>query len=115
MKPAAHPAIPPAAATPAPASGGRNGTFTGTVASTQYGPVQVQITVASSRITDVIALQLTNQGRRSVQISNRAAPILRSEVLSSQSANVASVSGASYTSDGYLTSLQSALDLAGFK
>ncbi|QWT25239.1 FMN-binding protein [Subtercola sp. PAMC28395] len=81
--------------------------------STRYGTIQVQITVNSGKITDVTALKLTDDGGRSVQISARAAPVLRSEVLSAQSANVASVSGATYTSDGYLQSVQSALDQAG--
>ena len=89
-----------------------DGTFTGSTANTQFGPVQVQVTVASGKITDVKALQLTNYGGRSVQISNYAAPILRSEVLKSQSAKVSTVSGATYTSDGYLSSLQSALNKA---
>ena len=49
-----------------------------------------------------------------MQISNRAAPVLRSEVLAAQSARVQNVSGATYTTGGYLQSLQSALDQAGF-
>jgi uncharacterized protein with FMN-binding domain len=89
-----------------------DGTFTGKTVNTQFGPVQVEVTVASGKITSVKALQLTNYGGRSVQISNYAAPILRSEVLKAQSAKVSTVSGATYTSDGYLTSLQSALDKA---
>ncbi|MGN6503293.1 MAG: FMN-binding protein, partial [Pseudolysinimonas sp.] len=59
------------------------------------------------------ALHLTDADGRSVQISNRAAPILHDEVLSAQSANVQMVGGATYTSEGYLMSLQSALDQAG--
>ncbi|OIH93697.1 FMN-binding protein [Curtobacterium sp. MCBA15_001] len=90
-----------------------SGTFTGTTAQTRYGPVQVQITVANGTITDVTALQLTNDGGRSVQISQQAAPILRQEALHAQSAKIQSVSGATYTSDGYTTSLQSAIDQAG--
>ena len=80
---------------------------------TRYGAVQVQVSVANGTITDVIALQLTDRDGRSAQISNRAAPLLRSEVLTAQSASVQIVSGATYTSEGYLTSLQSALDQAG--
>ena len=109
---AAAPAAPTAPAAPAaPAAPG--GTFTGNSVSTQYGSVQVQVVVANGKITDVKALHLTDDGGRSVQISNSAAPILRSEVLSSQSARVSTVGGATYTSDAYLTSLQSALDQAG--
>jgi uncharacterized protein with FMN-binding domain len=74
--------------------------------------MQVEIVVAGGKITDVKALQVTNRGGRSVQISNYAVPILRKEVLAAQSAKVSSVGGATYTSDGYLQSLQSALDKA---
>lgn len=90
-----------------------NGTFLGSSQSTRFGNVQVQVVVASGTITDVVAVQLTDDDGRSVQISNRAAPILRSEVLQAQSANVSNVSGATYTTDAYLASVQSALDQAG--
>jgi uncharacterized protein with FMN-binding domain len=89
-----------------------NGTYAGATEDTRYGPVQVEITVAGGKITDVKALQLTNAEQRSVEISNQAAPMLRSEVLAAQSANVATVSGATFTTDGYLSSLQSAIDKA---
>ena len=98
------------AGTGAASSGGT--TYTGSTVQTQFGPVQVEIVVAGSKITDVKALQLTDQGGRSAQISNYAAPILRQEVLAAQSAKVNSVGGATYTSDAYLSSLQSALDQA---
>lgn len=94
-------------------SSGTDGTFTGDDVNTRFGSVQVQITVSGGKITDVSALQLTDTDRRSIQISNRAAPILRSEVLQAQSARVSQVSGATYTSDAYLQSLQSAIDQAG--
>lgn len=89
------------------------GTFAGDTTQTRYGPVQVQITVANGKITDVTALQLTNSDGRSVQISQQAAPILRQEALQAQSAQIQSVSGATFTSGGYTTSLQSAIDKAG--
>jgi uncharacterized protein with FMN-binding domain len=73
----------------------------------------VKIVVVGGTITDVVPVRLTDQGSRSVQLSNYAAPILRAEVLAAQSAKVASVSGATYTTDAYLLSLQSALDQAG--
>ncbi|ANP72386.1 FMN-binding protein [Cryobacterium arcticum] len=102
------------AATAAPAApAAPSGTFTGSSTSTRFGSVQVQITVAGGAITDVAALKLTDADGRSVQISNRAAPVLRQEVLAAQSAQVSTVSGATYTSEAYLTSLQSALDQAG--
>ena len=94
------------------AAGNGSGTFAGSVSQTRYGNVQVQITVSAGKITDVTPLQLTDEGGRSVQISNEAAPLLRDEVLQAQSANVQTISGATITSDGYLSSLQSALDAA---
>jgi len=77
--------------------------------------MQVAAVISGGKITDVKVLQETNQGGRSVQISNQADPMLRSEVLQAQSANVSMIGGATYTSMGYLQSLQSALDQAGFK
>jgi uncharacterized protein with FMN-binding domain len=87
-------------------------TYAGQTVSTRYGDVQVQITVQNGKITDVAALHLTDAERRSQMISATAAPILRSEVLQAQSANVQTVSGATITSDAYLQSLQAALDAA---
>ena len=117
--PSAAPSAPPpsvgpsaTASTPATTRSGPTGTFAGSTAQTEYGPVQVAIVVKAGRITDVKALQLTNQGGRSVAISAGAAPVLRSETLRAQSAKIDTVSGATYTSDGYRTSLQSALDKA---
>ena len=103
-----------AAASTAAASSSPSGTFTGSVIHTQFGDMQVSVTIANGTINEVTPLQLTNRGGRSVAISSQAAPILRSEVLSAQSASVHNVSGATYTSNGYLRSLQSALDAAGF-
>ena len=105
----------PAAATqPAAVPAAVSATSTGTTAQTRFGPVQVSVTISNGTITEVTALQLTNHDGRSVMISNRAAPVLRSEVLQAQSASVQNVSGATYTSQGYAQSLQSALDAAGF-
>ncbi len=96
------------------ATGAADGTYTGSSVNTRFGSVQVSVTIANGAITDVTALHLTDADGRSVQISNRAAPMLRDEVIASQSANVSTVGGATYTSDAYLTSVQSALDQAGF-
>ena len=79
---------------------------------TKYGPVQVRITVAGGRITDVTAPQLPSSHGESVRINQRAAPILRQEALDAQNAEIDTVSGATYTSRGYRTSLQAALDAA---
>lgn len=94
-------------------SSAKSGTFTGSTSNTQFGPVQVKIVVASGKITNVVPVQLTNRDGRSQQISNYAAPILRQEVLKAQSAKVNTVGGATYTSDAYLSSLQSAITRAG--
>ena len=101
---------PPAAA---PASKAKNGTYTGTAADTQFGPVQVRATVSGGKLTDVTVLQVPDNGRYEAQIVSIALPILRSEALSKQSANIDIVSGATFTSQGYSQSLQSALDQAG--
>ena len=95
-------------------AGAADGTYAGTTVSTRFGDVQVQVTISGGSITDVTALQLTDHDGRSVSISNRAAPILRDEVLQAQTASVSMVSGATYTSAAYLQSLQAALDAAGF-
>jgi uncharacterized protein with FMN-binding domain len=100
--------------TPAKASGPADGTYTGSNVDTRFGSVQVQVTLSGGSISDVAAVHLTDADGRSVQISNRAAPVLRQEVLASQSANVSNVSGATYTARAYLSSVQSALDQAGF-
>ena len=76
-----------------------------------YGTVQVEVTLAGGRITDVRAVQLPSGGR-SGEIAAYAAPRLRSEVLAAQSAGIDTVSGASYDSEGYARSVQSALDAA---
>jgi uncharacterized protein with FMN-binding domain len=100
---------------PAPAAGtAADGTYDGQTVSTRFGTVQVQAVLAGGQITDVIAVKLTDQGRQSVNISNQAAPMVRSEVLAAQSAKVRNIGGATYTTQGYLQSLQSALDAAGF-
>ena len=84
----------------------------GAVVSTQYGDVQVRVVVTGGHLTDVTALRLTDSSGRSVSISAYAAPILRREALAAGSAHIDSVSGASYTSQAYISSLQSALDAA---
>ena len=105
----------PAPAVVAPAATGpADGTYTGASVSTRFGNVQVAVTLAGDRITDVMPLLLTDSGAHSVQISNRAAPIVHDEVIASQSAKVSNVGGATYTSQAYLASAQSALDQAGF-
>jgi serine/threonine protein kinase len=99
----------PAASAPASA---RTLTVAGTVTQTPYGPMQVRLTLAGQKITNVTVLQRTDDGPESDQIDAFALPKLTSETLAAQSAKIDAVSGASYTSSGYIQSLQSALDKA---
>ena len=85
-------------------------TVTGAASSTEYGPVQVAVQFLGSTIVDVQALQTPNGDGRSIQIANRAVPTLHDEVIRSQSAQIDTVSGATYTSEGYAASVQSAID-----
>ena len=89
-------------------------TATGDVEPTQYGNAKVRVTVSGGKITNIEALQLQGNDPKSVAISSYAEPLLRASALSKQSADIDMVSGATYTSDSYKASLQSALDKLGF-
>jgi len=93
-------------------SGAASGTYTGDTASTQWGPVQVQITVADGKITDATAVQYPSGNGKDQEINSYALPILAQEAVAAQSAQIDHVSGATVTSDGYVQSLQSAIDQA---
>jgi uncharacterized protein with FMN-binding domain len=111
----------PTSATPTPtatattSASGSSGTATGDAVDTRYGPAQVKVTVTGGKITSIEAVQLQGNDPRSVQISSSAAPVLQQEALAAQSADIDVVSGATYTSESYAQSLQSALDKLGFK
>jgi len=113
-----HPAAGKSAtASKSPAAAGKSQaavarTVTGAVTNTQYGPMQVQLTLTGQKITKVTVLQRTDDGSESDEIDSSAIPKLTSETLAAQSAQINAVSGASYTSSGYIQSLQSALDKA---
>jgi len=116
----ATPKAPPVStpsATPTPSStpkaSGVSGTYTGASANTIYGPVQVQITLVGGKITNAIALTYPTSSFRDQQINQQAIPYLIQETLAAQSANIQGVGGASYTSQGWYTSLVSALAKAG--
>jgi uncharacterized protein with FMN-binding domain len=85
---------------------------TGAVASTQWGPVQVQLTVKAGKITQVSVLQYPSGNGKDAEINSYALPILTQETTSAQSASIDMVSGATVTSTGYIQSLQSAIDQA---
>ncbi|MFF5231487.1 FMN-binding protein [Dactylosporangium sp. NPDC000521] len=131
-------AVPPAAASPAatrpsgpstahvpavasqPAPGVRvvdpsrmmDGSHLGAVFTNPFGPVQVRADVRGGRLVDVVTVRLPTAAARGIEIGMRAAPVLREQALARQSADLDTVSGATYTSDGYRRSLQSALDAA---
>jgi hypothetical protein len=92
-------------------TGGRQ--LTGQVANTAYGPVQIQLTLLQNKITKVSVLQQPEATAHDIQIGNFAFPKLIQETLTAQSARIDSVSGATYTSGGYIKSLQSILDGSG--
>jgi uncharacterized protein with FMN-binding domain len=85
-------------------------TITGHVANTVYGPVQIELVVKSGKIVKVAVLKQPTNTIHDIQIGEFAFPRLISETLSAQSAKIDAVSGASYTSAGYISSLQNAVD-----
>ena len=85
-------------------------TITGKVANTVYGPVQIELVVKSHKIVKVAVLEQPTNTIHDIQIGEFAFPKLISETLAAQDAKVDAVSGASYTSAGYISSLQSAAD-----
>lgn len=87
-------------------------TVTGGAVDTRWGPVQVKVVFNGSKITAIDVIQQPNSNPRDQEINSQAIPILTQEALAAQSANIDAVSGASYTSEGYIGSLQSALDAA---
>lgn len=100
----------PTATAAKPATGTKARTVLGQDIPTRFGDVQVAVTFRGNRITDVQGRRLPFDRPRSQSISDQAAPILRSEVLSAQSARIYLVSGASFTSDAWAQSVQSAID-----
>jgi uncharacterized protein with FMN-binding domain len=104
----------PGSSTKSGSSAGTSGpaSYTGTAADTRWGPVQVQITVSGGKISASRAVQYPQGTSRDAQINGSALPVLDQEVLQQQSASIDTVSGATVTSDGYLQSLQSAIDQA---
>ncbi|MET8242200.1 MULTISPECIES: FMN-binding protein [unclassified Streptomyces] len=106
------PASSPSHAPTGSASGSPTGTFTGAPVDTQYGTVQVAATLSKGKITAVKVLRAPDRSGRDQEIAAYALPRLTQEAIGAQSAHIDAVSGASYTSQGYIQSLQSALDQA---
>lgn len=110
---------PTAASTVAPHAGGSTATAraasgtrtsTGDAADTPYGPVQVQVTLSGGKITNIKVLEYPTETGRDQEINGYALPILNQEAMTAQSASIDAVSGATFTSEGYAQSLQSAID-----
>jgi uncharacterized protein with FMN-binding domain len=97
---------------PTPTTKTASGTFTGSRVNTRWGIVQVQISVQNGKITNSQAIEYPRNNGRDQQINAYALPILNQATVSAQSATIDSISGATVTSDGYLRSLQSAIDQA---
>ena len=89
-----------------------SGTYTGNSVMTRWGAVQVQITVADGKITAAEAVEYPQANPRDREINAYALPVLAQEATQAQSADIDAVSGATVTSDGYVQSLQSAIDQA---
>jgi uncharacterized protein with FMN-binding domain len=104
--PAALPSAPSAAA----GAGGPARTATGATEQYGYGQLAVKVTVAGTRITSVSVPAIQTAEPYSQQLATQVIPMLRSEVLAGQNARIHGVSGATYTSEAYAMSLQSALD-----
>jgi uncharacterized protein with FMN-binding domain len=103
---------PGATPSPTPRPAGATGNFTGSDVPNRFGDVQVRLVISNGRVTDVQALQLPSDRAQSAYISQVAGPILRSEVIQAQSARIDIVSGATYTSQSYAQSVESALQQA---
>ena len=104
----------PSSTRPSPPSSTRPGALLSAVGTSEqygYGVISVKVTVKGRHIVDVTVANLQTPDSYSQSVAQQAIPILRNEVLTAQSARVNGVSGATYTSEGYLYSLQSALDL----
>jgi major membrane immunogen (membrane-anchored lipoprotein) len=113
----AQPSAPPGSPGPSGSPGSSGGSSRGTVvdgseAQTRWGIVQVQITVRNGKIVSARTIQEPNGNFRDQEINSQAVPILNQEVVQVQSAQIDTVSGATVTSDGYIESLQAALDAA---
>lgn len=112
---AASPSVTPSAVptpSPSPSPTTLNGTFTGADVPNRFGDVQVRVVISNGRITDVQAVQLPTDRAESAYISQQVGPWLRTEALQAQSANIDIISGATYTSQSYAQSLESALQQA---
>lgn len=105
------PSSAPSSKSAAPAAGAK--TVTGDAVDTRYGPVKVAVTFSGKKITKIQVVEYPTETGRDQEINSYAIPQLNQQAMSAQSANIDGVSGATYTSEGYQQSLQSAIDKAG--
>jgi FMN-binding domain len=120
VHPAAQgPSMSPAAAAPGPASSASPGPVgsadparkvSGVLEQYGYGELAVTVTVRGNRITDVTVPVLRTAEPYSQQLAVQVLPMLKREVLAAHSARIDAISGATYTSQAYADSIQSALD-----
>lgn len=109
--------IPVATGTPAPNTSGsttyKDGSYTGAVGSaSQYGDIQVKAIITGGKITDIQYLQFPMGGGHTAEVTAMAQPLLKQEAIAAQSANINTISGATQDTEGFIQSLQSALDQA---
>lgn len=90
----------------------KDGTHKGTTKTTPYGDVQIAIIVSGGKISNVTFLTMPQDDKRSALISDQTSPQLKAQTITAQSAAIDGVSGATYTSDAYIGSLQAAIDAA---
>ena len=98
---------------PAPGGSSASSATKGSAVDVGYGIVQVQVTLSGGKITDISALQLPQNDRHSARISDQAWPMLVQQAITAQSSQISGISGASYTSYGFVESLKAALLAAG--
>jgi len=87
-------------------------TGTGRIVTTPFSVIQVRVAFTGRQLTRVETVELSGTGARTQAINAHAEPILREEALKAGSAKIDVVSGATYTSESYRDSLQSAIDAA---
>ena len=107
--------VPVASGTPNPSSstGYKDGTYTGSIGSaSQYGDIQVKVIISGGKITDIQYLKFPSGTGHTAEVTAMAEPILKQEAITAQSAKVNVVSGATQDTEGFIQSLQSALDQA---
>lgn len=91
----------------------KDGTYLGTDASYEYGTIQVQITVANGKITQVKTVKYPTDSHRTAAINAQALPVYEKSAVSAQSAHFSNISGATETWHGFQASLKQAISQAG--